>query len=351
MYTIKVPAADLPTLAVFPFRFRQLDDVWILRGLKYSPERGLKWWPHLEKNAQGRQTLVRFDSFADALRAADAFNDGVRERISEIDEDETTLQSLRLKVDKQLTSLRRRAQEERLMLNEAMQRHKDSPKPTADTLVMRDHHHLKSDLLAALQITPYVNHVVVDRVLLSFHQGQWCRQYVATAKTLEWGYREKIAAGFGLDGTAHWGRTKASIRQMLLPFASRLLQLDSVQALLAQARARGLRVVVLGAFVFWDEGGSIAHWVMKTAGGESESETGNAIWHEGTIISKNHGRIVVLPYIKENGEHVQGHTKNAPHDGKAIPRAPSDYLELPFEILDGDLMIGLFGELHYESCN
>jgi hypothetical protein len=45
---------------------------------------------------------------------------------------------------------------------------------------------------------------------------------------------------------------------------------------------------------------------------------------------------------------VQGHTKNAPHDGKSISRAPSDDLELPFEVLDGDLMIGLFGERHYE---
>ena len=53
MYTIKVPAADLPTFAVFPFRFRHQDDVWMLRALRYSPERGLKWWPHFEKNAEG----------------------------------------------------------------------------------------------------------------------------------------------------------------------------------------------------------------------------------------------------------------------------------------------------------
>jgi hypothetical protein len=70
--------------------------------------------------------------------------------------------------------------------------------------------------------------------------------------------------------------------------------------------------------------------------------------HKGTILSKNHGRIVVLPYIKENGERVQGHTKNGPHDGRATPRHPDDHVELPFEALDGDLMIGLFGELPYE---
>ena len=37
-----------------------------------------------------------------------------------------------------------------------------------------------------------------------------------------------------------------------------------------------------------------------------------------------------FPYIKVNGEKVQGHTKNAPHDGKAKPRHPSEYVELPF---------------------
>lgn len=44
----------------------------------------------------------------------------------------------------------------------------------------------------------------------------------------------------------------------------------------------------------------------------------------------------------------QGHTKNSSHDGKAIPRHPDEYIELAFEILSGDLMIGLLGELPYE---
>ncbi|NBB61719.1 hypothetical protein GVN18_20795 [Pseudomonas sp. ODNR1LW] len=29
--------------------------------------------------------------------------------------------------------------------------------------------------------------------------------------------REKVARGFGLSGTDHWGKTKAAIRSMLLP--------------------------------------------------------------------------------------------------------------------------------------
>ncbi|MCY1368047.1 hypothetical protein D9M69_550060 [compost metagenome] len=89
-------------------------------------------------------------------------------------------------------------------------------------------------------------------------------------------------------------------------------------------------------------------WVVKQVGAAGAAADGEALWREGTILSKNHGRIVVLPYIKEGGEKVQGHTKNAPHDGRALPRHPDDYIELPFEVLDGDLMYGLFGELNYE---
>ena len=83
-------------------------------------------------------------------------------------------------------------------------------------------------------------------------------------------------------------------------------------------------------------------------GGESSSDEENTLWHEGTILSKNHGRIVVAPYIKENGKKVQRHTKNTPHDVKALPRHRDQYVPLPSELLEGDLMIGLFDELHYE---
>lgn len=47
----------------------------------------------------------------------------------------------------------------------------------------------------------------------------------------------------------------------------------------------------------------------------------------------------MLPYIKENGELVQGYTKNSPKDDKASPCHSGYFLELPFEVLDGDLMI------------
>jgi hypothetical protein len=135
---------------------------------------------------------------------------------------------------------------------------------------------------------------------------------------------------------------------MLLPRANELLQLASVKRILADALTQGLRIVVLGGFVFWYEDRGAMGWTIKSVASESAGGNGETIWYEGTILSRNHGRIVVLPYIKENGERVQGHTKNAAADGKALPRHRDEFLELPFRVLEGDLMCGLFGELHYD---
>ncbi|MFP1681582.1 hypothetical protein ACLD0W_03670 [Alloalcanivorax sp. C16-1] len=135
---------------------------------------------------------------------------------------------------------------------------------------------------------------------------------------------------------------------MLRPRANKLLQLASVKRILNDARSRGLRVLVLGGFVFWFEDNKSFGWSVKTLGDSTNSEKGKTLWVEGRILSKNHGRIVILPYIKENGDHILGHTKNSPHDGKALPRHKDDYVELPFEMLEDDLMIGLFGEIKYE---
>lgn len=58
----------------------------------------------------------------------------------------------------------------------------------------------------------------------------------------------------------------------------------------------------------------------------------------------------MISFYKSNkisGVRNQNRT-NAPHDGPAKPRVPSEYLELSFEMLEDDLMINLFGELKYE---
>lgn len=159
--------------------------------------------------------------------------------------------------------------------------------------------------------------------------------------------RSKIASGFDLNPTEHWGEVKAKIRQILLPRANKLLQLASVRRLLDEALARGEQVLVCSGVVFWYEQHGQVGWQVKTTN-SGQSDDGTTLWTEGTIVSANHGRLVILPFVKENGEHVKGHTRNAPNDGPAKPRHSSQYVEIPFKVLSGDLMIGLFGELPYE---
>ncbi|WP_198406648.1 hypothetical protein [Paracoccus yeei] len=80
--------------------------------------------------------------------------------------------------------------------------------------------------------------------------GIWSKPYHAGEKAALTAERAKIANGFDLSVTAHWGKAKARIRQILLPRANQLLQLASVQRLLTEALARGERVLVSNGIVF-----------------------------------------------------------------------------------------------------
>jgi hypothetical protein len=45
---------------------------------------------------------------------------------------------------------------------------------------------------------------------------------------------------------------------------------------------------------------------------------------------------------------VRGHTRHVRGDGTARDRHPDHYVEIPFEVVKGDLMVGLHGEMFYE---
>ncbi|KAJ8137997.1 hypothetical protein OY671_008790, partial [Metschnikowia pulcherrima] len=127
----------------------------------------------------------------------------------------------------------------------------------------------------------------------------------------------------------------------------RIDAMRAVESSSAEASTHGEKVLVCGPYVFWyEEDGSIG-WQVKMTHSDRVSE-GATVWKEGTILSTNHGRLVILPYIKEDGEKVRGHTRNAPGDGKALPRHPDHFADIPFREISGDLMIGLFGESPYE---
>ncbi|MFP3995120.1 hypothetical protein SHV74_11265 [Pseudomonas capeferrum] len=348
----KTPHYSIPTIAVLPYRRFHIGWTWYLRALKLFPSGELIWTHHFVDNGEGHARSSVFQTYGEAVKAADTFNVLHPERVRQAEASSELAASTILKVGKALTAGRRLRDEEELMEQEAIRRNAHLPRPAAHELQLTSpHERLRNDLAEQLAEAPYLRIVAFPRFRTSLRLTDnltWEPAGTLNSKLSQLCYRERIARGFGLSGGNHWGRTKAHIRAELLPRANQLLQIAGVKRMLAEARARGQRVLVIGSFVFWYEEDASPRWVVKNAGSGSAGSESETLWHEGTILSRNHGRIVVLPYVKENGERVQGHTKNAPQDGKALPRHPDDYVELPFEVLEGDLMIGLFGELSYE---
>lgn len=341
-------------LAVWP-TYEPLSGVWRMEELAVAKEGAPKWRDRRIPIPSGG---VKLDFFPDA-DAAFAATVGINARyaselqLSPIEE--ALRRSLQLKASKALQAKERLRSEEALMLAEAKRRKSGIPAPKASDIKLAERAEpFRQALAVALAEFPYVTGMRIghlhERVALGkSYEGTW--DVLANGSLSKRGAmlieRSKIASGFDLNPTKHWGEVKAKIRQMLLPRANQLLQLSSVRRLLDEALARGERVLVGNGVVFWYEDDGHVGWQVKTTN-SGQPDDGTTLWTEGTIISTNHGRLVILPFIKENGEHVKGHTRNAPNDGRAKPRHPSQYVEIPFKMLSGDLMIGLFGELPYE---
>lgn len=346
----EMPGYGLPTLAMWPKLWYETNR-WMMYDYKLMPDGKLKWFRSYAAR-QGHARAICYDTLEEASAAASQVNKQLYEDIESLTLSDLAKQSLRLKVEKEITCKSRLLNEEQLMLNEAIRRHLDDEQPVLTELVVPEgSESLRQPLFDYLNETPYVNYVLLTSANIILHKkgaSDWSDMYRANEKNAKFAYRDRIARGYGFSGWDNWGSAKAEIRKLLLPRANELLQEAGIKRMLDAALAKGQRVLVVGRFVFWFEGSSGVGWRVLEASESERLKKGNTLWKEGTIVSKNHGRIVVLPYIKESGEHVQGHTKNGPHDGKAKPRHPGEYVELPFEVLEDDLMIGLFGELRYE---
>ncbi|HED1651887.1 TPA: hypothetical protein R4S58_003565 [Enterobacter hormaechei subsp. hoffmannii] len=348
----KLPGYGLPELAFWPQPKYERNE-WSIYCLKLRRDGTPAWYRHfVDRGTEFRAYGDDYENYELAKERALELNKGVNFNIDELPLSAEEKESLRLKVDKALTAKKRLMDEENMMLSEAVKRHIKDPRLSSDELIIKpDGLRIRQPLLDVLNEMPYLHLVFLPTYKLCLRlieQNTWERLNSPSAKAAKFCYQERIARGFGLSGTAHWGKTKATIRSLLLPQANKLLQKASVKRMLDEALRKGQRVLVSGNFVFWFEDKDRIGWSVKTVNDSDTLSDGNTLWKEGTIISKNHGRIVVLPYKKENGEYVKGYTKNAPNDGKALPRHKNEYVELPFEVLDGDLMIGLFGELNYE---
>lgn len=350
-----MPGYGYPALA-FWLDYWYEGNRWRIKEYKLLPDGNLKWFDqYIEVKPDVIQGTF-FENKSDALAYVNLENSNVDSRIFSLALSAVEKKSLKLKVDKAIQAKSRLMNEENLMLTVAIKKHQHLSKLAYEDITLpTNESEYKDSLFSQLNLMPYLKVALVQngkdrKVIYKNLKNEWSKTYRPTPKTFIYIERAKIANGFDLSFDAHWGKTKAIIRAKLLPMTNQLLQLNSVKMLLKEAEARGQKVLVSNGYIFWfEDHGNIGWQIKQVKQVNSKNSEGQTIWKEGTILSKNHGRLVILPYIKENGEYVQGHTKNAPHDGPAKPRMSSEYVELPFEILQDDLMIGLFGELKYEG--
>lgn len=335
-------------LAIWP-TYRFTWERWIMLELAEKPDGTVQWRERRIPTPEGHVKMDAYAERAEAFAAADALNPQLAAALAARPMDEVARASLTLKVRKGLQAKRRLMEEEALMLAEAVRRHAQAPRLDPSALKIAPASEPQRQALAAqLAQMPYLRLVLIGgHILYRGVDEVWSRPYPASERSAQAAIRARIANGFGFHHDQHWGQVKARIRAMLLPRANQLLQLASVRRLLAEALAAGQHVLVSNGIVFWYEPDGQLGWQVKETSSD-KGQDGAAIWKEGTIHSINHGRLVILPYIKENGEKVRGHTRNAPGDGRAKPRHRDHYVDIPFGMLDGDLMIGLFGELPYE---
>lgn len=339
-------------LAVWPKYYAKIN-AWVLDELVDKDAAAPEWRRRCVPTDRGGVRLEVYPTQALAYESSLKLNAIFAQQLDSRSIPESIKRSQQLKVAKLLQSRERLREEEALMLAEAIKRNAATAFSIPVTIELHPSSEpFRNSLLSQLQVMPYLRIALVqadyeNRLLVQLSPGSWSQPYSVSERDAQTALRARIANGFGFEAHAHWGKTKAKIRDILLPRANQLLQLASVQRMLAEALARGCKMLVCNGVVFWYEDDGAVGWEVKQAATSKESE-GATVWHEGTIYSTNHGRLVILPYIKENGEHVRGHTKNGPNDGRAEPRHPNHYVEIPFEQLEGDLMIELYGQLPYE---
>ncbi|WP_236546772.1 hypothetical protein [Psychromonas sp. L1A2] len=320
--------------------------IFIIEGLYLNKRNELKWYNYLADNRH-----VQFYSIEEALKYTESLNTHLQGSITSQCSGTDEEVSLRLKVSKSVTCKNRLITEEIQMYNIAISRHSKAVTPTFDSLEI-SLEKLKKPLFEQLKLTPYISIFAcpLHKVLLIRNpkkKTNWRQHTNLTKKRLELFYRSRICEGFALSVENHWGETKAEIRRLLLPRANQLLQLASVKRLLAEALIKGQKVLVCGSYVFWYEESNL-QWEVKLTKNTYDTSSSKILWDEGIIQSKNHGRLIVLPYKKNDGNKINGHTKNAPNDSPALPRHKDEYIELPFTKLGGDLMYELMGEMNYQ---
>ena len=228
-------ARDFDTaLAVWP-HYRPLFDNWLMQELVEQGDKAPVWRDRRVPTENGR---VRSDVYPDretALSAAATLNQTLHDALAAREMYAGRKRSLQLKVAKNLQSKERLREEEELMLAEARRRHANDPRPDPSAIVLpAELAPFRQELSEHLSDMPYLRVVIVtvpetDRswhrsILYLSHDNKWSKPYIAGERSAAKAMRARIANGFGYSADDHWGKTKAKIRQILLPRANQLLQ-------------------------------------------------------------------------------------------------------------------------------
>ncbi|MCH5532408.1 hypothetical protein L6205_25075 [Pseudomonas syringae pv. syringae] len=153
----QMPYHSAPILAVLPFRQFHIGWSWHLRALKLFPDSHLAWRRYFFDNGNGHARAAVFTTYAEAMTAADDFNQGIHDRIRQALDDPQLQTSTILKVEKTLTSGRRIRDEEELMEREAVKRNANLPRPASHSLELaKGIERLREPLSELLEVAPYV---------------------------------------------------------------------------------------------------------------------------------------------------------------------------------------------------
>lgn len=185
MLLSEMPGHEYPLLAIFPFRWYETNR-WIIRALKLRPNGELKWM-HYSIESNGHAKAQAFVQYEDALEEATAFNLGISTRVAELDFQAETRTSITLKVEKEITVLKRLADEEHLMLNEAVKRNAHLPRPRSEDLILPTGlESLRGQLLEQITQAPYIQIAHLPHwgmVLARTGELDWTHRLTPTKKT------------------------------------------------------------------------------------------------------------------------------------------------------------------------
>lgn len=132
--------------------------------------------------------------------------------------------------------------------------------------------------------------------------------------------RAEITDAFGIDPLCHWGVTRGKLLRLIKSGWLDLAHRSDVKTALDKARERGIDLVIIQSRAFvWSD----SEWRERDVDRKRSTMqgAGSQAWLKAEIVSRNYGRVIVLPFVRDDGVVVPGHTRNPPHEGKSPPRA------------------------------